>query len=70
MPPWPPTSPTSASRTTFGGATFDNTEEHLREWLRNPSDLKPMRPDLNDLAAGRILGMPDFGLHRAADRRT
>ncbi|MDP2623763.1 MAG: cytochrome c oxidase subunit II [Actinomycetota bacterium] len=51
-----------ASRTSFGGATFDNTEEHLRAWLRNPSDLKPMRPDRNDLAAGRILGMPDFGL--------
>jgi len=50
------------SRTTFGGATFEWTEEHLREWLRNPADLKPMRPDHNDIAAGRILGMPDFDL--------
>jgi cytochrome c oxidase subunit 2 len=51
-----------ASRTSFGGATFANTEQHLREWLRDPSALKPMDPDRNDLAAGRILGMPDFGL--------
>jgi len=51
-----------ASRTSFGGATFDNTEEHLRQWLRNPSAMKPMDPDRNDLASGRILGMPDFGL--------
>lgn len=53
-----------ASRTTFGGATFENTTEHLRQWLDNPSDLKPMDPDRNDLAATppRVLGMPDFGL--------
>ena len=51
-----------ASRTTFGGATFENTEQHLREWLTNPSDLKPMRPEFNDLAAGRVLGMPNLGL--------
>jgi cytochrome c oxidase subunit 2 len=51
-----------ASRTSFGGATFANNEEHLREWLRNPPGMKPMDPDRNDLAAGRILGMPDFGL--------
>jgi cytochrome c oxidase subunit 2 len=50
------------SRDTFGGGTFDNEADRLREWLRNPADLKPMRPDLNDVAAGRILGMPDFGL--------
>ena len=51
-----------ASRTSFGGATFANTEQHLREWLRDPSALKPMDPDRNDLAAGRVLGMPNFGL--------
>jgi len=51
-----------ASRTTFGGASFANTDEHLREWLNNPLDLKPMRPDYNDLAKGRVLGMPDLGL--------
>lgn len=51
-----------ADRTTFGGASFENTEDHLRAWLDNPSDLKPMDPDRNDVAAGRILGMPDFGL--------
>ncbi len=33
--------------------------------IRNPADLKPMRPDQNDLANGRILGMPDFGLSEA-----
>ncbi len=50
------------SRTTFGGASFRNDTEHLRAWLRNPSDLKPMAPERNDVAAGRILGMPSFGL--------
>ena len=50
------------SRTTFGGASFENTTDHLRRWLRNPADLKPMDPDRNDLARGRILGMPNFGL--------
>ena len=50
------------SRTTFGSATFDSTPEHLAQWLANPSDLKPMDPDRNDIAAGRILGMPNLGL--------
>ncbi len=56
------------SRETFGGATFDtpwaNPEalDHLRRWLNNPSDLKPMDPDRNDIPSGRILGMPSFGL--------
>jgi cytochrome c oxidase subunit 2 len=50
------------SRSTFGGASFENIEPHLREWLRNPADLKPMRPDLNRIDEGRILGMPNFGL--------
>jgi cytochrome c oxidase subunit 2 len=53
------------SRDTFGGASFDNTEEHLREWLRNPADLKPMRPDRNQIDEGRILGMPNFELEEA-----
>jgi cytochrome c oxidase subunit 2 len=51
-----------ASRSTFGSASFANTEEHLREWLEDPSALKPMRPELNDLESGRILGMPNLGL--------
>lgn len=54
-----------ASRSTFGGATFASlptTDEHLREWLADPSALKPMRPELNDLDEGRVLGMPDLGL--------
>lgn len=51
-----------ASRTTFAAATLSNTEQHLREWLADPSSLKPMRPELNDLAVGRILGMPNLGL--------
>lgn len=54
-----------ASRTTFGGASFENTTEHLRAWLANPSDLKPMDPDRNIIDQGRILGMPNFGLDDA-----
>jgi cytochrome c oxidase subunit 2 len=50
------------SRQTFGSGTFDNTAEHLAEWLDDPSSLKPMRPELNDIEGGRILGMPDFNL--------
>jgi cytochrome c oxidase subunit II len=51
-----------ASRTSFGGASISNTREHLRQWLRDPSSLKPMQPERNDLEAGRILGMPALGL--------
>jgi cytochrome c oxidase subunit 2 len=51
-----------AEREKFGGWSFDNDEVHLAEWLANPSDLKPMDPDRNDLENGRILGMPNFGL--------
>jgi cytochrome c oxidase subunit 2 len=54
-----------ASRSTFGGATFENTTEHLADWLENPSALKPMRPEYNDLAAGRVLGMPNLDLTEA-----
>jgi cytochrome c oxidase subunit 2 len=50
------------SRFTFAGSTFDNTEEHVAQWIENPSALKPMHPELNDVANGRILGMPDLGL--------
>ena len=49
-------------RITFGSGTFDNTTEHLAEWLADPSSIKPMRPELNDIPEGRILGMPDFNL--------
>lgn len=49
-------------RGTFGSGTFANTSEHLAEWLADPSALKPMRPDLNDIEEGRILGMPNFNL--------
>lgn len=51
-----------ASRTSFAGATIDNTTENLRAWLHDPSSLKPMRPDLNKPSQGRILGMPNFNL--------
>jgi len=51
-----------ASRTSFAGATIDNTPENLRAWLHDPSSLKPMRPDLNKPSQGRILGMPNFHL--------
>jgi len=51
-----------SSRDTFGGASFATTQDHLREWLTDPSALKPMRPELNDLENGRVLGMPNLGL--------
>jgi cytochrome c oxidase subunit 2 len=53
------------SRTTFGGASFENTADHLRQWLADPSDLKPMEPERNIIDEGRILGMPNFGLDDA-----
>ncbi len=51
-----------AGRTTFGSATFENTAEHVAEWIDDPPAMKPMDPDRNDIPNGRILGMPDFGL--------
>jgi cytochrome c oxidase subunit II len=51
-----------SSRGYFGGAVFENTDEHLRAWLRNPSAVKPMHPEYNDLEKGRLLGMPNFEL--------
>jgi cytochrome c1 len=50
------------SRTSFAGATFDNDVDHLTRFIDDPSSLKPMDPDRNDLAEGRVLGMPDYGL--------
>lgn len=50
------------NRTRFGGAVFVNDDQHVAAWLDNPSDLKPMQPELNDIADRRILGMPAFGL--------
>lgn len=49
-------------RTTFGAGTFANDSEHLSQWLADPSSIKPMRPELNDIPEGRILGMPNFNL--------
>lgn len=43
------------SRSTFGSGTFDTpwnagaTEDHLRQWLANPSSIKPMDPDRNEI---------------------
>jgi cytochrome c oxidase subunit 2 len=50
------------SRDTFAAATHPNVPDLVAAWLENPSALKPMQPQLNDLAEGRILGMPDYGL--------
>ncbi len=51
-----------ASRDTFGAGILENTAEHLAAWIDDPSALKPMAPELNDLDRGRVLGMPDYGL--------
>jgi cytochrome c oxidase subunit II len=51
-----------ASRTTFAAGVLSNTTDHLAQWLANPSALKPMRPDLNDIPNGRIMGMPNYNL--------
>lgn len=51
-------------REKFGGWSFENDRLHLEAWLADPSLLKPMAPELNDVEAGRILGMPNFGLDR------
>jgi cytochrome c oxidase subunit II len=37
----------------FAGAIFRTTEEHLRDWLDNPSRMKPQEPQLGTI-------MPDF----------
>jgi hypothetical protein len=52
-------------RETLGAGILSNTREHLAQWIDNPSNLKAMRPDLNDLAEGKILGMPDYLLDEA-----
>ena len=50
------------SRTSIAGATFANDVAHLSAFIDDPSSLKPMTPERNDIAAGIILGMPDYGL--------
>ena len=50
------------SRTSIAAAIEENTAEHLAEWIADPLAVKPMQPELNDLAEGRIMGMPDYGL--------
>ena len=59
------------SRTSFGGATFENDVEHLTAWIDNPADLKPMAPERNifpdavEAEEGqqmRMLGMQDYNL--------
>ncbi len=44
-----------ASREEFAGAIVERTDENLRRWLDDPSEVKPMRPQ-------RQLGMPDLNL--------
>ncbi len=50
------------SRTSIAAAIEENTAEHLAEWIADPLAVKPMQPEFNDLAAGRVMGMPDYGL--------
>lgn len=50
------------SRDTLGAGVLSNTVDHLAQWIDNPSDVKAMAPELNDLAEDKILGMPDYGL--------
>ena len=50
------------NRSTLGAGVLANTAVHLAEWIDDPAAVKPMAPELNDLAEGRILGMPDYGL--------
>jgi cytochrome c oxidase subunit 2 len=50
------------SRTSLAAAVEDNTAEHLAAWIDDPSSVKPMSPEMNNLEEGRILGMPDYGL--------
>jgi cytochrome c oxidase subunit II len=42
-------------RKTFASATFDLNTENLKEWLRDPSAMKPMRPE-------KGTGMPNLNL--------
>jgi cytochrome c oxidase subunit 2 len=50
------------SRATLAAAVLANDAEHLAEWIDNPSAIKPMAPQRNDLETGLILGMPGYGL--------
>jgi cytochrome c oxidase subunit 2 len=49
------------SRARFAGYIFDNNDEMLRKWLRNPPAMKPMNPN-------KGLGMPN--LHLSEDEIT
>lgn len=53
------------SRDTFASGTLTLDPDHLEnlaQWIDDPNSLKPMWADRNDLANGRVLGMPDMGL--------
>lgn len=50
------------SRRMLGSAILENTPEHLALWIDSPESVKAMAPELNDLAEGLVLGMPDYGL--------
>jgi len=49
-------------RTSIAAGLEENTAEHLAAWIDDPSSVKPMSPELNDIEAGRIMGMPSYGL--------
>ena len=51
-------------RSTMAAAILQNEPHNLAQWIDNPSSLKPMAPQFNDLTEfpPRILGMPDYGL--------
>ena len=50
------------SRTSLGARVLENTPEHLAQWIDDPSEIKAMASELNDLETGLILGMPDYNL--------
>jgi cytochrome c oxidase subunit 2 len=56
------------SRDTFASGTLTLDPDHLEnlsQWIDDPESLKPMWADRNDLANGKVLGMPDLGLSPA-----
>ena len=50
------------SRSSFAAGVHPNVPDLVAQWLDDPESLKPMSPEFNDIPAGRILGMPDYGL--------
>jgi cytochrome c oxidase subunit 2 len=50
------------SRKTFAGATFEITPENLRDWIRNPSAMKPMRPEKGTGMPNLVDGPPNLTL--------